>query len=47
MFFGVKCAIFGVSLGHLRGEVVRKNHATKVQQKIGICKCISLFIFFS
>ena len=32
MFFGVKCTIFGVSSGHLRGEVVRKNHATKVQK---------------
>ena len=42
MFFGVKCTIFGVSSGYLRGEVVRKNHATKVQKKIGICKCFMI-----
>ena len=43
MFFGVKCAIFGVSLGHLRGEVVPKNHATKVQQKSDIRKFCCTF----
>ena len=43
MFFGVKCAIFGVSLGYLRGEVVRKNHATKVQQKSDIRKFCCTF----
>ena len=39
MSFGVKNVL---SSGYLRGifggEVVRKNHATKVQKKIGICK---------
>ena len=40
MSFGVKNAIFGVSSGHLRGEVVPKNYATKVQKKSDIRKII-------
>ena len=40
MSFGVKYAIFGVSSGHLRGEAVRKNYATKVQKKSDIRKII-------
>ena len=31
-----------LSSGYLRGEAVRKNYATKVQKKIGICKYFML-----
>ena len=48
-FWRKKCAIFGVSSGHLRGEVVRKNHVTKVQKKSDIRKIFGVFfyIFYS